>query len=289
MPTLTRPEPWLEMPVISPPPPKPPWTRTALLVAASAVLGATIVVTLLLAMGAIRIARDEPRATPAEIARGYDLQLSAVVRDAMPSVAAVDVTTGAGVTGSGTGVVVDSAGLVLTNHHVIGSARRIMVTLSVWGPVPKGGRVVAPAVGSGPAVVRLTGTVVARAPRQDLAVVRVAARGLRPLRLGSASRVHVGQRVMAIGYALGLMGGASVTSGIVSGYRDLPSDYGVLHRLIQTDAPVNRGNSGGPLIDTSGRMIGITSLAAAAGAAEDVGFAIGVDQALPLIRKARGG
>jgi S1-C subfamily serine protease len=94
---------------------------------------------------------------------------------------------------------------------------------------------------------------------------------------------------MAVGFSLGLVGGPSVSSGIVSSlHRRIELEDGTVYTdLIQTDAAINPGNSGGPLIDLAGRVIGINSAAAQAAAAEDVGFAIPVDAATSLIAQAR--
>jgi S1-C subfamily serine protease len=147
------------------------------------------------------------------------------------------------------------AGLVVTNYHVIDSARRILVVLH------DGRREIAGVVGT--------------APGFDLAVLRVpfSAEELLPAPLGTVSDLRVGQKVLTVSSPLGLH--HSVTVGVVSSlYRELPGlDLGP--NLIQFDAPLNRGQSGGPLADSDGRVIGVTT--AKVEQAEAIGFAIPVD------------
>lgn len=135
---------------------------------------------------------------------------------------------------AGSGFIVDAAhGLVVTNHHVIANARAI-------------------AVGIGDR--RLEAELIGSDPRTDLAVLRIAARGLRHLPLAEARPTQVGDYVVAIGNPFQV--GQTVTSGIVSAIRtSLDGRY----RYVQTDAPINPGNSGGPLINMRGEVIGVNS------------------------------
>lgn len=141
--------------------------------------------------------------------------------------------------GQGSGLVLAPDGYVLTNSHV--------------------------ARGQGPLTVRLLGGEglaaerVGADARTDLAVVRVAAQGLPALPLGDSRALQVGQLVVAIGNPLGFE--RSVTMGVVSAlYRHLPAPGGgLLDGLVQTDAAVNPGNSGGPLLDADGRVVGVTT------------------------------
>jgi S1-C subfamily serine protease len=256
----------------------------------SAVLGAGLVAAILFAAGVIHRAPGPTSA--AQDLRLYDRGLADTVQRSFGSVAGVEVLTAKG-RQEGTGVIVGSAGLVLTNGHVVAAAREIRVTLPVRSnEVPQGADVVAappPGSRARATIIRVPGSVIARAADRDLAVISVPVGKLRPMPLGRTTGLRLGQRVVAIGFALSLTGAPSVTSGIVSATnRSVTSDRVVHRSLIQTDAAVNRGNSGGPLLDTSGRLIGINSIAASAGAAEDVGFALPIEQALPLIRRARG-
>ncbi len=160
--------------------------------------------------------------------------------------------------GLGSGVVLDQKGHIVTNAHVVGSANRLTVTLA------SGKRVRATRVG-------------VFAP-DDLAVIKVAASGLRPIRTARSDRLEVGDIVLAIGNPLGLR--SSVTEGIVSALgRTVSEPNGAaIPSAIQTSAAINPGNSGGALVDLSGRLIGIPTLAATdpqlGGQAPGIGFAI---------------
>ena len=230
--------------------------------------------------------------SPAQIVQRDDEGIATVVQRTFGSVVSLDVTTTAGDRGAGTGVIVDKSGLVVTNHHVVDGAAGIRATVGVrTSDVPRGATIVArPPAGSKSrvTVIRVRASVVVAGPARDLAIVKLPVATPTAIPLGDANELRLGQRVIAIGNALALTGAPTVTAGIVSGFRDLePEDGVVLRHLIQTDAAINQGNSGGPLIDTKGRLVGINSLAASAGAAEDIGFAIDIGQARALIEQAR--
>lgn len=173
---------------------------------------------------------------------------------ATPSVVEISTTTGLG-----SGVVYDAKGDVVTNAHVVGTSTSFTVRLS-------NGR-------------RVSGTLVGTYPADDLAVIRLAsATGVRPATFANSSRLQVGDLTLAIGSPLGLSG--SVTDGIVSSTGRAVSEGNgvVLPDTIQTSAAINPGNSGGALVDLSGQVIGIPTLAAASGPtgaeAAGIGFAI---------------
>jgi S1-C subfamily serine protease len=137
----------------------------------------------------------------------------------------------------------------------------------------------------------LPARVVASDPDKDLAVVKVDASNLPTVQIGSSSNLQVGQLVVAIGSPLGTFTD-SVTSGILSGTGreitvtdPLTRQQRTVSNLLQTDAAINEGNSGGPLLDAAGRVIGINS--AAATSAQGIGFAIPIDDAQAIIAKAR--
>jgi S1-C subfamily serine protease len=177
-------------------------------------------------------------------------------------------------TGTGTGFVVRPDGVILTNDHVVEGASHIRVTL----PAPDGR--------SFPA------TVLSADSKHDLAVIKIHASGLPTVSIGNSNNVELGQRVIAIGYALDLNGGPTVTSGIVSSLdrtiqvQDPNAAAGgrTYRDVFQTDAAINPGNSGGPLINLSGQVVGIDS--AGTQQAQNIGFAIRIDAAQSILARA---
>jgi S1-C subfamily serine protease len=174
-------------------------------------------------------------------------------------------------TGVGSGFIYDASGLILTNYHVVEGGGALTVTL-------QDGR-------------ELSGRVAASDPQHDLAVVKIQATGLPTVAIGSSANLKVGQLVVAIGSPLGTFTD-SVTSGILSAtgrsitVRDSSTRQArTMSNLLQTDAAINEGNSGGPLLDASGRVIGINTASAAS--AEGLGFAISIDQAASIMAGAR--
>lgn len=164
--------------------------------------------------------------------------------------------------GAGSGVVLDAGGHLLTNAHVVEGAQQIEVLFS-------DGR-------------RLAAKVVGRDELTDLAVLKVDASDLTPAPLGDSDELRVGDRVIAVGNALALPGGPTVTEGIVSALeRSIEAQGGALENLIQTDAAINPGNSGGPLLDDSGRVVGINT--AGAFGAQNIGFAIAITPARSIV------
>jgi 2-alkenal reductase len=177
-----------------------------------------------------------------------------------------------GVVQSGSGIIWDTAGHVITNNHVINGTAQIGVRLT------SGEFVAARVVGA--------------APNYDLAVLQLERprSALHPITVGRSADLQVGQSTFAIGNPYGL--DQTLTSGIVSALgRRLPGATGhEVKGMIQTDAPINPGNSGGPLLDSAGRLIGVNSaILSGSGASAGIGFAIPVDVvnrvATELIRK----
>jgi S1-C subfamily serine protease len=177
-------------------------------------------------------------------------------------------------TGVGSGFVFDADGLILTNHHVIegvGGTDAITVTFQDGSSLPA--------------------TVVADDPDRDLAVLQVEATGLPTIEIGDSSALKVGQLVVAIGSPLGTFT-ESVTSGILSATgrtievgSELSRRTSTMTNLLQTDAAINQGNSGGPLLDASGRVIGVN--VAVAASAQGIGFAIPIEDAASIMAEAR--
>ncbi|MGE5533789.1 MAG: S1C family serine protease, partial [Bacillota bacterium] len=160
--------------------------------------------------------------------------------------------------GMGSGTIIDSDGLILTNNHVVGGAEKINVTL--WNNQV------------------LEGTIEGSCAIHDIAVVKVEAKDLQSAQLGNSDKLRVGQKVYAIGNPFGLAGGPSVTSGVVSALnRTIESDRGLIENLVQTDASINLGNSGGPLVDLLGNVVAINT--AIIPYAQGIGFAIPVNSA----------
>ncbi|WP_336207850.1 S1C family serine protease [Nonomuraea sp. LPB2021202275-12-8] len=192
-----------------------------------------------------------------------------VIAEVLPSI--VQITTKVGL---GSGIIYDAEGHIVTNAHVVGEATELNVTLATGGT---------------PRKARLVKTF---APG-DLAVIKVDnAQGLQPARWGDSAKLRVGQMVLAMGNPLGLSG--SVTQGIVSALgrtvsepESAGSPGATIAGAIQTSAAINPGNSGGALVDLSGQVIGIPTLAATdpslgGGAAPGIGFAIPSNTALDI-------
>lgn len=163
--------------------------------------------------------------------------------------------------GTGSGMIWDTQGRIVTNYHVISDASRIEVTLadhSTW-----------------------KGVLVGAAPDRDLAVLQISAPAskLHPIAIGESKNLLVGQKVFAIGNPFGL--DQTLTTGIVSALgREITAVTGrTIHDVIQTDAAINPGNSGGPLLDSAGRLIGVnTAIYSPSGASSGIGFAVPVGE-----------
>ncbi|HLA17862.1 MAG TPA: trypsin-like peptidase domain-containing protein [Dehalococcoidia bacterium] len=172
--------------------------------------------------------------------------------------------------GVGTGFVLDREGHIVTNNHVVTidsgqPAQKVTVTLS-------DGR-------------QFQAETIGRDAPTDLAVLKVDADGLTPVTLGSSAGLQVGESVVAIGNALDLAGGPTVTQGVVSAKGRLIQENDVtIPDAIQTDASINPGNSGGPLVNMRGQVVGITT-AVIRGEAEGIGLAISIDSAEPIVQE----
>ncbi len=166
--------------------------------------------------------------------------------------------------GSGSGVIIDESGYILTNNHLVTGVKSMVVGLSTGRLTP--------------------GRVVARDFLLDLALVKVNAVDLVPATLSPEPELEIGETVIAIGNPLALKGGSTVTVGVVSALDRsvLTPDSETLYDLIQTDAAINPGNSGGPLVDLSGRVIGIN--VAIAPSAQAISYAISMEAIYPHIQ-----
>jgi S1-C subfamily serine protease len=194
-----------------------------------------------------------------------------LVKPSVVIVDSVDTASAFGTSGgTGSGFVVSSNGLILTNNHVIAGAATLTVTLADGRQLPA--------------------TVVSADATHDLALIKVQATGLTAVKLADSSTLQVGELAIAIGSPLGTFTD-TVTSGIVSGLnRSITvGESGSrttedLTGLIQTDAAINPGNSGGPLLDASGAVIGVVT--ASSSSAQGIGFAIPINQAKQMITAA---
>lgn len=224
-------------------------------------------------MAAVAIGRGGSRAASPSLlapvpvlpgAQALTVQFERVVRAVQPSVVQIETPQGLG-----SGIVYDAQGHIVTNAHVIGTARTFTVTLY-------DGK-------------RLSGTLVGSFPPEDVGVIDIDTTGLRPAAWAPSSSVAVGEIVLAVGNPLGLR--ASVTQGIVSAVGRLGEEGGgiVLPDTIQTSAAINPGNSGGALVDLRGRVVGLPTLGAvnpqAGTPAAGIGFAISSTRALFIAKQ----
>jgi serine protease Do len=283
------PERWLQP--FPEPPAQPAWTpappsrgisrRFAGMLFATSLIGAIAgsggVYAALRAAGAFNESTPSPRPANGTTVSVKSDQSTVIAAVAMvsPAVVAVSTTYGSGASFVGAGIIYDRRGWILTNRHVVEGATSITVRIS-------DGREAA-------------GKVYGLDSLTDLAVVKVdGLSGLVVAPIGSSASIQVGQLAIAIGDPLGLNYPNSVTTGIVSALgRDLvvtgsnTTTTSTLHDLIQTDAAINAGNSGGPLIDASGRVVGIATAENQVG--QGIGFAVPIDIAKPIMQQALAG
>jgi two-component system OmpR family sensor kinase len=255
------------------------WQRPVALVAVALLSGGTAALAThaLDGRGATTVFSAQPDSATRSLAlSGEKLDVASVVAKVGPSVVGIRATLQSGPfaeSAAGTGVIISSDGEILTNAHVVDSAATVKVTLA------------------GEAQAR-DAQVVGTDAANDLALLKIAdVSGLPAASLGDSDDVRVGDDVVAIGNALALRGGPTVTRGIVSGLdRSLETSEATMTGLLQTDASISSGNSGGPLVDATGKVIGINTAVAASGggtAAENIGFAIAIDTAKPIIERLR--
>jgi S1-C subfamily serine protease len=191
-------------------------------------------------------------AQPATPLGAEEANVVRIARQVSPAVVSVAQAEG----GSGSGVIVRPDGVILTNAHVVGMSRAVRVGLA-------DGR-------------RVEGRVIGRDPALDVAVVRIDAPNAPVAPIGDSDHLEVGQTAIAIGNPLGLE--RTVTTGVISAVNRSPRGF-MLDGLIQTDAAISPGNSGGPLLDSRGRVIGINTAVLQGRGAQGLGFAVPINLA----------
>ncbi len=206
----------------------------------------------------------------------------AVAAKVIPSVVGISTTTemvrrdifgfqsGRLVEGVGTGIIADKKGFILTNSHVVSDGKAKTITVQLTD-----GR-------------ELKGEVLWNDKILDLAMVKIDADNLTPAELGDSDKVNIGAYAVAIGNPLGMAFDRSVTQGVISGLNrtiNVSEQSGtmLMEGLMQTDASINAGNSGGPLLNSKGQVIGINTAKAPAG--EGLGFAIPINTAKPIVQE----
>jgi len=197
---------------------------------------------------------------------GRNGDIAGIIAKVEPAVFAVTVDQG-GRQSAGTGFVISADGFAVTNAHVVENAQQVKTQFNDGRSVDA--------------------RVVGRDPSADVAVLKLNGTGLPVACLADSNKVQVGDDVVAIGNALALEGGLSVTRGIISGPPRPGAEIGTaIESVLQTDAAINPGNSGGPLVDANGCVIGINTAVASGSAtqpAQNVGFAIPISLAKTVV------
>ena len=268
------------------PPPKPPkkggfrgpLVAAVVAVALAAGAGSGALTTTLLSHNAAAATPSSSTSTPASttsVANQSSTTAESIYKSVSPGVVTITTVINGrfGQTGQGTGsgIVLDSRGNILTNYHVISGAQSVTVTFSDGSTA--------------------NATVVGTNSNLDLAVIRVSvsASKLHPVTLGNSDNIQIGDTVYAIGAPFGLSG--SFTEGVVSNLHQSGSTTGGnLSNLIQTDAAINPGNSGGPLVNAQGEVVGINaSIESPVDGNVGIGFAIPINTVKSVLTALEGG
>jgi serine protease Do len=201
---------------------------------------------------------------------GTEGDIQAILDAILPATVAITADSSAG-EAAGSGFVVTEDGYIVTNAHVVSGAESAQVVFTDGN--------------------EFTADLVGTDATADIAVLKIDGQNLPVAQLGNSDDIVVGDAVVAVGNALALDGGPSVTSGIISGLdRDLSAQGGgTLVDVLQTDAAISPGNSGGPLVDAEGKVIGINTAIADPTTAENIGFVIPISHAVPIIDQLREG
>ncbi len=196
---------------------------------------------------------------------GEELSVAEINTKVSPSVVLISGKSMKG-EGQGTGVITTEDGYIVTNAHVVSGFSELTVTLNDENNT------------------EYPATLIGTDETTDLAVIRINASGLTPAELGTSSTLQVGQSVVVIGNPLGKEFSGSVTTGVISALdRQVEFEDGSVYNYIQTDAAINSGNSGGPLVNMQGQVIGINAAKIDTSVAEGMGFAIPIDEVIPVV------
>ena len=269
----------------APPPPKPqrpkkqkkkgsPWKGIGVALLAILLIFNTVASSFLLVehfAGKHTIVQNVPQIEPSasdnietSATSGNELTVAEVNNKVSPSVVLITGTSMTG-GGQGTGVIISDDGYIVTNAHVVSGFSELTVTLN------------------DEAKSEYPATVIGEDTVTDIAVIRIHAKGLTPAEIGTSSTLQVGQDVVVIGNPLGEEFSGSVTTGIISALdRQVEFENGQVYNYIQTDAAINTGNSGGPLMNMQGQVIGINAAKIDTSVAEGMGFAIPIDDVVPV-------
>ena len=195
---------------------------------------------------------------------GNELSVAEINTKVSPSVVLISGKSMQG-EGQGTGVIITADGYIVTNAHVVSGFSELTVTLNDENNT------------------EYPATLVGTDETTDIAVIRINASGLTPAELGTSASLQVGQSVVVIGNPLGKEFSGSVTTGVISALdRQVEFEDGSVYNYIQTDAAINSGNSGGPLVNMQGQVIGINAAKIDTSVAEGMGFAIPIDEVVPV-------
>lgn len=195
---------------------------------------------------------------------GNSLTVAEINEKIAPSVVGITGESAQG-SGTGTGIVMSEDGYIMTNAHVVNGFSNLTVTMSDK--------------------TEYAATLVGLDTQTDLAVIKVKATGLTPGEFGNSDSLKVGDAVVAIGNPLGLDYAGTVTDGIISALSREVEMEGTTMNYLQTNAAINSGNSGGPLVNSEGQIIGINSAKIDSSVAEGMGFAIPINDALPIVNE----
>lgn len=213
----------------------------------------------------------------------------AVAKKVLPSVVGIEVTytvnsmffnQSGTATATGSGIIVSDDGYIITNNHVVNNASSSSSSYSYYS-IGEASSVKVTLYGDD---TKYDATIVGTDAQTDLAVIKIDKTGLTAAELGTSSSVQVGEFAMAVGSPLGMQN--TVTAGMISALnRDVTDSEGKTYTLIQTDAAINSGNSGGALVNSQGQVIGVNTLKVSSTGVEGMGFAIPIDSVKPIIEE----